>query len=288
MKTSMYTGFTQMVNQYGAAKAVQYARQLGFDAVEGYYEQVEPLEKAKQLRTLLEDAGMRASCVSVYIDLLHPDTVRTMDTLKRMADLTQALGAPYLHHTLVPSCQTRVIGTPSFDAVFDDVVERAGLIADYTKPLGLCCLYEDQGFYFNGYARFERFLAALDRENTGVCADFGNSLFVDEPPEVFIGALSHKIKNVHVKDYLHKPGTAANPGQGWLRSRSGAYLRDTIAGHGCVDMVSCLTLLQAAGYDGYYAFEIGGPEPFEQGLKESFDNLMFYERLAAYSITKSF
>ncbi|MEA4823573.1 MAG: sugar phosphate isomerase/epimerase family protein [Clostridiaceae bacterium] len=285
MKKSMFTGFSGALDKRGAAGAVGYAKALGFDGVEPYpCGAFSTIEQASELKQILDAAGMSASCVSYCVDLSGDGGDAAVEELKKLAELTAACGAPYLHHTLVPGLLAAKLGAPTFDRVFDDVVRRAGIVADTAKTLGITCLYEDQGFLFNGADRFERFLAALDRDNIGVCADFGNILFAGESPESFIGRFSDRVRHVHVKDYLYKPGSVPFPGRGWLRTRDGGYLRDTVPGHGVVDMVACLSVLKGAGYDGFYSFEFGGPEPMEQGLRDAMENLEYYEALAVHTL----
>ncbi len=273
------------MTERGAAEAVRYARALGFDGVEPYpCPAFQTTAQARELGHILREENMAVPCVSLGIDLSGEQGRDSVDRLKRLVDMTAACGAPLLHHTLVPGLRPTPVGAPSFERVFDEVAERAGEVADYAARAGLRVIYEDQGFFFNGAERFARFLAALDRPNTGICADFGNILFADETPESFIGRFSDRILHVHVKDYLYKPGSAPCPGRGWLRTRSGGWLRDTIPGHGVIDMVACLSILAGAGYNGFYSLEFGGPEPFEEGTRQALENLSYYEALAAHTI----
>ena len=285
MKKSMFSGFLRAMTDRGAADAVRYAKELGFDGVEPYpCAAFETLEQARELGHILREENMPAVCVSACVDLSGEEGAGTVERLKRLTDMTAACGAPLLHHTLVPGLSPTHVGGAGFERVFDEVVTRAGDVADYAREAGIRVIYEDQGFLFNGAERFERFLTALNRPNTGVCADFGNILFAGETPESFIGRFSDRILHVHVKDYLYKPASAPFPGRSWLRDRCGGYLRDTIPGHGVVDMVACLSILKAAGYDGFYSFEFGGPEPFESGTRQAMENLDYYEALAAHTI----
>ena len=280
MKFSMFSGFNQALIERGAAGCAAYARELGFQGVEPLAQEgVFTPELVRELKAALDNEGLVTSCFSCGATLFGPDAQKSEDRVKRYIDIARTCGSPYLHHTLGGGLSTRKIGEPSFDEVFDEVVERAGRVADYAAQAGMMCIYEDQGFVFNGADRIDRFMTALNRKNTGICADLGNVLFVDESPERFIGNNSTRIYNVHVKDYLKKSGNAPDPGPAWKKTRGGDYLRGTVPGHGVINMLSCLRLLAECGYDGYYAMEYSGPEPYEWGTKLAIHNLSYYMKL---------
>ena len=284
MKKSMFSGFNRFCKERGVAGAVAYARSLGFDGVEPYPGfGFETEADARALARILRDEGMTAPCVSRAVNLNGPEGDAAVETLKALSDLTAAVGAPQLHHTLVSGLSAAPVGAPSFDEMFSQVTERAAKVAEYANSLGLRVIYEDQGFLFNGCERFARFMTAMKGCNVGVCADFGNIFFVGETPEHFIGCFSNQIFHVHVKDYLYKPATAPFPGKGWLRDRDGGYLRDTVPGHGIVNMVACLSILEKAGYSGYYSFEFGGPEPYDTWMPRAIENLEYYQQLARHT-----
>ena len=285
MKFSFYSGFTRALKERGAAGSVAYARELGFCAVEALptpYLSTE--EQARELKTALDNEGMIMSCFSAGVSLFGEGAQKNEESLYRIIDLAHILGAPYVHHTLGGGLTTRKFGTPTFEEVFDEVVERAGRVSDYAKQAGIRTLYEDQGYFFNGADRFDRFLTALNRENTGVCADFGNSFYFGENPEHFIARNTSRIYNVHFKDYIRKGGNEPAPGEGWHQSVDGDFLRGTVVGHGIVNFVTCLRMLAQSGYDGYYASEFEGPEPFEWATKCGLKNMEYYMQLATHNL----
>lgn len=281
MKKSMFTGFSGALRERGISGAVRYAKSLGFDAVEpSPCDAIDTVAKAEELKRVLANEGMFTACFSLCVTLSGDEGKAVVERLKREADIARACGSPFLHHTLVAGLSPVPIGMPSFERVFDEVVTRAGEVADYCKTIGIKCLYEDQGFLFNGVERFSKFLDAMDHDNIGVCFDFGNIFFAGETPQRFIGAFSNRVMHVHIKDYLYKSGSMPHPGEGWLTTRDGDFLRDTIPGHGIVDFVPCFRILQKAGYKGVYSFEFGGPEPYELGTKRAMENMEYYYELA--------
>ena len=277
MKTSLFGGFSGYLDTLGLEEGVRFVKSFGVDGGEMFpCKSVDTIEAARDLREILKAEGMTCPCFSVCIDLSEKDETNAMNAIRHYIDLAAEIGAPYIHHTLIPSLHHPHFGAPTFDEVFDEVVRRAQIICDYAADKGITCLYEDQGYYFNGADRFERYLTALKRENTGVCADFGNIYFVDEEPADFIGRFTGVIHHVHVKDYLRKVGTW--PGEGWYMSRGGAWLRDTTIGHGVIDFEKSLRILASIGYDGYFSLESGSPEEFVESNRRGLANLKrFYE-----------
>lgn len=279
MNYTFYIGFADMLKKEGIRKAAEYAKSKGFSSVEMLEMQtvirqsiIKDTDEADSYRRVLGEYGLTAACYSVGCDVYKsPETV---EALCRHAELAAALGSPYLHHTLKFSIRASD-NPPPFDEVMEEITESAIKVARYAKNLGVTCIYEDQGLYANGVGNYGRVFSEVHRvcENTGVCGDFGNILFVDEKPEDFLAAFAPHIKHVHVKDYLRKDFGAAVPTNGWYLTKGGRYLRDTTVGSGIIDIPACMKVLKDAGYAGPYALELCHPEPFEVGIKTAMDYL---------------
>lgn len=281
MKLSFYGRINEAIKQRGHSGFAAYVRELGCGGVEGFPGPgLETIADAKALKAAMDSEGLSATCFSVYAMLVGEDAAKNEDRLKYLVEMAHEIGSPYLHHTLVPGEDDIRPGHPRFQSIFDEVAQRAGRVADYAAQAGMMTLYEDQGMIFNDPDVLDMLLKALNRKNVGICADFGNILMVEGTPEEFIRRNIGRIYNVHVKDFLRKSPTDLDPGNGWYRTRSGGYLRDTVLGHGVVDVVECLKLLLDSGYDGWYAFEFWGPEPLDWGMKRSVENFERYYKMA--------
>ncbi len=262
MKFSMYDQFTELVRAHGIEQAAVYAQAHGFSAVEflgTVHPPVESISEAEHARRVLAAQGLSVSCYSVGTTLY--DSPSEEENLLRHAEYAAALGSPYLHHTLHCSL-TRPAASPSFETVLEDVVPRALRVARYAEKLGLVCLYEEQGVYFNGIRHFGTFFHRMQSQatNIGVCADLGNILFADESAEDFVRAFAAETRHVHIKDYRRTfepptDGTAA------FRSAGSMYLTETAVGEGDAHVAACLSILREAGYDGRFSLEIGFPFP---------------------------
>lgn len=255
-------------------QAVDFAKTCGIAAVEPYCDReftLPDVDAAKRLADYAGEQGIGICCFSLAVNVAATDNTAEIERLKRYADVAAAMGSPFLHHTLLPGLKHDFVRLP-FSQLLQRAVQSIRTIYDYAEQVGVKCVYEDQGYVFNGCERFERLIEAVDRE-IGVVADLGNILFVGEQPEVFVGRFAPFIDHVHVKDYLFQPGDSDQPDSHWLTTRDGDYLRDTIIGHGAINFEKIIRILLRAGYQGYYSLEYCGPEDAFKAIRTSADNL---------------
>ena len=104
----------------------------------------------------------------------------------------------------------------------------------------------------------------------------GNFLCADEDPASAFTRVAPYAYYVHAKDFIVKPFTDADPGEGSFRSRGGKYLRGTIVGHGNVPIKQCMYQLKRAGYDDCISIEFEGMEPVFDALRIGLANLKKY------------
>lgn len=267
--------------------AVDYAKELGIHAIEPYpaHEFALPdREQAKRLAEYAASQNIEICCFSMAIDIVSGDRRAAIERLKRYAEVASALGSPYLHHTLYPSLSFEGNGL-SFKEALRYAVEGVREVYDYAAQLGVQCVYEDQGFYFNGVQRFDDFLGEAGRD-VGVVADLGNILFVGEQPEAFVARFASRIKHVHVKDYLYKDSRSPAPGEGWYASRDGGHLRGTIVGHGQVNFQRVFSILNAVGYEGFYSMEYDGLEDARLAHRMGLANMKRYDAMARMDVAR--
>lgn len=279
MKFAMYYGFSERLKSQGCREAVDEAKKLGFSAVELLADlisenpdnPVKDVLEARQLKALLEQEGLSVCCYSVCVNLWkNPGAEQAM---YRQIEIAAELGSPYVHHTLLPWL-TLPEHAPGYNEAVGEITESAARIADYAKSFGIRCIYEDQGFYFNGIEGFGGFFREMKKRcrNIGICADLGNILFVREKPEDFLMAFGQDVCHVHVKDYLYKQ-TMTAPGKYWLKTDADSWLRDTMIGDGIVDFEQCMKVLKNRNYTGYFSLENTHPEPYEEGVLQAMEYL---------------
>lgn len=283
MEFAMYAGFSDVLKEKGAVAAADRAAELQVTAVEmfevagaGHPSVIPDREGAKKVRAALNERGLHVCCWSAYANL-YTDTDAEA-SLCRQAELACEIGSPFLHHTLLPGLKLGE-DLPAFDEAVEKAVDAAARIAKYAEPLGITCIYEDQGLYVNGVENFGFFLREMKNRcrNVGVCGDVGNIFFVDEKPEDFFAAFKDDILHVHLKDYLRKKADCS-PGYYWLPTKGGNWLRDTMIGDGIVNIEACVNILKDAGYSGALALENGHPEPFDIGVKQAMEAVGKYLR----------
>ena len=282
MNFTFYARFNTMAVRDGIEAAADYAVRMGFSSVE-FLESTSPnarflapdTKKAAEIRKILADRGLTVACYSVGTTLWQ--NPQAVESLKRHAEIAAALGSPFLHHTLL-LWLTKTPDLPEFAPAMEYVTDAAADVARHAAPLGVTCLYEDQGMYANGVENFGIFFKEIRNRcaNTGVCGDIGNILFVDEEPEAFFAAYAGDIRHVHMKDYLRK-SAPVSPGRYWMPTAGGSWIRDTMVGHGVIDFGACMKILKDAGYTGAWALENDHPEPFEEGVVQAMQYLKRYE-----------
>ena len=272
---SMYAGFSDLVKRQGTEEAAKYAVSVGASSVElldiidgdsTNLTYATPEDAAEALK-VLKAHGLSISCLSVGVNVVDITSEKptvcapAVESLKLCARIAAALEAPFLHHTLVYPLRLPD-GAPSYGEVCPLAVSAAREVADYCLSLGVICLYEEQGMYFNGAVGFGGFFSRIRSlcKNVGVCGDIGNSLFVDESPEEILAAHASDIKHVHVKDYFIKKELAEGEVCKYP-SRGGVFLLRAPVGEGDINIAKCLSILRSAGYSGAFAIEdtdVGG------------------------------
>ena len=260
MKFTNYYIFKDDLDAHGIEYAAEHTCKLGFDSVEflDFYSDDEPILPDRvdidETRRTLDKYGLDVSCYSVGINILELGREKSVDILMKHAKAAAKLGSPFLHHTLVFPL-TLPENAPSYEEILDTVVDSAKVVADGCAKLGITCIYEPQGMYFNGIdglgGFFERIKALCP--GVGICGDFGNSLFVDVDPKGVISTFAPNIKHVHIKDYT----LSESPMEGidGYVSRGGTYIYETGLGTGAVDFSYGFNEIKKFDYDGAISFE---------------------------------
>ena len=281
MDFTLYAHLNGMVHRDGWEKTAQYARRCGFSSVEllngchpaGTHIPAS-VEQAGRIRRILEANGLHAACYSVGETFLGDDGAKE-EMLREHIRRAAAIGSPYLHHTLI-LWLTLPPDAPTYEKVLAPMADLAARAAEYARTLGVRCLYEPQGMYFNGRLGFGEFYRAVRKrtDNIGICADVGNPMFADDDVLGILADFPGEVYHVHVKDYRR----IAVPEEGvkCYSTRGGAYLRETVVGEGDVEFTEVMRLLQEADYQGAFAMENTHPEPWEDGVRTAMELLKRY------------
>lgn len=260
MKIGIFTPPAAMTN----LEALRQAAEAGCKGFEPFAaaELAEPdMDAARRLKEEAEALGMTIPCLSVGVDITAPGVV---ERLKGYAECTAAMGARYLHHTIYPYLDP-ALASVEFEPLLEKAVSAAREVFDYASSLGVGCIYENQGFVFNGIARYAAFLRALERP-AGVVVDMGNIAFVGEEADAFAREFAVRTVHVHIKDYSR----CAKPSDKGFALPDGTGLELANLCEGDMRLREAAGILEKAGYDGWYMLECS---PIEDGYVEQKRNI---------------
>ncbi len=271
MKTSI-SSYSFAVTGQPQINLIEKAKALGFDAIE--FTDISPLdgkselETAKILRETADKVGIEISCNSVGADLLCKDVKAEIARVKAKVDVAEALGVKMMRHDATFRTPA---GGKGFINVVGGIADACREITEYAAQKGIKTMVENHGMFCQDSDRVELLVNTVDHPNFGIQLDVGNFLCVDEDPGTAVGRCAKYAFNVHIKDFLYKSGEAGSPGEGWIHTRGGSYIRGTIAGHGVVPIRQCVEAVKRAGYDGYLTLEFEGLERIDSALKLGYE-----------------
>ena len=278
MEFTMYTGFAEGLAMNGIEKTVGLAAETGFSSVEileylipGRELVVTDLAFASKIKRELDRHGLGVACYTAYAYIWKEQT--SQQDFHRALDNAAELGAPYFQHTILPWGKPPV-DAPSFEDGIKLAVETAIKVAEYAKPLGITCIYEDQGIYTNGVSGFGDFYWEVKKNcaNVGICGDFANIIEVAEKPEDFLSAFRGEIAHVHIKDCKYLSDDFLPDKTCW-QDKDNNWMCNAEIGKGIVDMKSCLKVLKESGYQGAYALEDALYEPYSKSAQQVMEYL---------------
>ena len=247
----------------------RHVRSLGLNAYEPFASGPlagPDMEAGEKLFSLAQAEGVAIPCVSVGAYLCGERAEAGEARLKDFADLCAHIHVPYLHHTLFPAFRPELRNEP-YEKYLNEAVPRLRRVFDYAEKRGIRCIYENQGFVFNGAERMTKLFQTLDRP-AGAVLDLGNIAFADERADDYVRVLAERAVHVHVKDYAF---TAGLHPKGYVLGER--FIVPTPLGHGSIGACEALTFLRDAGYQGWYMLEhttVSDPDGEE---KECLDKL---------------
>jgi len=275
MKTAISSySFSQLMSRTGDTQltVIKKAKELGFDAIE--FTDLMPEQDMTELQyaALLKDeanaVGIEISCYSVGANLLLEDLDAEVERVKSKVDTAYALGAKLMRHDASFGFVNQVRGYRGFTDVVDILADGCRRITEYAQSKGIRTMVENHGFFCQDSDRVELLVNRVAHPNFGLQVDMGNFLCVDEDPAMAVSRCAPYAYNVHAKDFIFKRGEEGCPGDGFIHTRAGNYIRGTILGHGVVPIRQCVAAFKNAGYDGYLTLEFEGHEQVEFALEQ--------------------
>jgi sugar phosphate isomerase/epimerase len=243
------------------------AKKTGFEAIEFIpldlsfgQGQTTLQELATAISSHCRFIGLTICAYTVPADFLSGsggDIQKEVAQLKECVDTAALLGAKLMRHDIARQLNEKC---KSYRDVIRIAAPAIREVTEYAAIKGIRTCTENHGFLMQDAQRVEELILAVDHVNYGWLVDMGNFACVDQDCAWAVGIAAPYAFHVHAKDFLIKSGAEMDPGMGWFRSRSGNYLRGTVAGHGAIPIVQCRSILKKAGYDGFLSLEFEGME----------------------------
>ncbi|HEU5138387.1 MAG TPA: sugar phosphate isomerase/epimerase family protein [Bacillales bacterium] len=226
---------------------------------------------ANDIRLKAKEVGIDISNYAIGADFVKNDFQQEINRVKKEVDRANQLGVKLMRHDIAsrPPSEDSV---EQFEEDLPQLVTACREIADYASQYGITTSIENHGFYVQANERVRRLVYEIDRKNFKTTLDAGNFMCVDEDPVASVKRNLPYASMVHLKDFYLRP-SGRNPGQGWMQTASGNFLRGAIVGHGDIDMWEMIKVIKASGYDGYVSIEFEGMEDCRTGSKIGMDNV---------------
>nr|SIP63101.1 hypothetical protein [uncultured bacterium] len=258
----------------GEAKAnyfqvIDLAKEMGFDAIEfiDLKLEVQPAESlsalAKDIRAYCEKKDLPIAAYTVGADFLNREN--EVERIKGQVDIAEILGAPVMRHDAFWSMP----GGMTWRQAVEKIAPLIREVTEYAAAKGIRTCTENHGLILQDAERVETLIRTVNHPNYGWLVDMGNFLCADDNPLRAVPIAAPYAFHVHVKDFIFKSFADDDPGDGWIHTRNGNYIRGTVAGHGVVPIRKCLSILKEAGYQGVVSYEFEGHEQNLPALKNA-------------------
>lgn len=174
---------------------VRAVAKMGYEVVEFYSPYFSwSLEKAKEVRKLLDDLGIKCKSTHNGMNTLKPDGIA------KAIDLNQTIGAKYI---VLASA-----GQPKGIDGWKGVAETLTQAAEKLRPLGLRTGYHNHQTEFTALEgkRPMEVLAANTPKDVMLQLDVGTCVEVGSDPVAWVNANPGRINSLHLKDWLSGNG----------------------------------------------------------------------------------
>ncbi|MBR3742178.1 MAG: sugar phosphate isomerase/epimerase [Clostridia bacterium] len=248
---------------------IDLAKEMGYDAIEfiDLKLEVQPAESvaalAKEIRAYCEKQNLPIAAYTVGADFLNREN--EVERIKGQVDIAEILGAPVMRHDAFWSMPSGMTWRQAVDKIAPLIRE----VTEYAAQKGIRTCTENHGLILQDAERVETLIRTVNHPNYGWLVDMGNFLCADDNPLRAVPIAAPYAFHAHVKDFIFKSFADDDPGDGWIHTRNGNYIRGTVAGHGVVPIRKCLSILKEAGYQGVVSYEFEGHEQNLPALKNA-------------------
>lgn len=224
-------------------------------------------KKAKEVGIEISNYAIGANFITEDEEAFHAE----IDRVKKEVDIANRLGVKFMRHDVasrpIPECTIE-----QFEADLPKLVDACQQVADYAAQYDITTSVENHGFFIQAADRVQSLINHVDRPNFKTTLDIGNFMCADEESVAATKKNISYASVVHFKDFYHRPAHL-NPGEGWMPTIAGDYIRGAIVGHGDINMREVVRAVKESGFDGYISVEFEGMENGKLGSKIGMDNL---------------
>lgn len=275
---SSYSLFAAMKsNEMTILDVIDWTSEQGFEHIEivpnlGFKWEEDQL--IDQVRERAQEKGLELSNYAIGANFIQPNEAAYQAEIQRVkdeVDIANRLGVKLMRHDIA----TRDISETTianFEKDLPSLVAACQEIADYASQYGITTSIENHGFYVQLSERVQTVINHVNRPNFKTTMDVGNFLCADEEPLAAVKKNISFASMVHIKDFYRRPAHLY-PGEGWLQTIAGNYLRGAIVGHGDINMREILKVIKESDYKGYLSIEFEGIEESKLASKISLANL---------------
>lgn len=273
--------FKRLLDKTGGKQidTIKMAKDLGFDGIEFADLQCEEgedlLDYAARLKAECDKWDIPAVNLAIGADFINGRNVpkeEEISRVKKYVDAAEILGIKTMRHDVLYKFGDYI----SFDTALPELAAAIREVSAYAKEKGIRTMVENHGFIAQDALRVERLYNAVNYDNFSLLLDMGNFLCADEDPAESASIVAPYVKFVHAKDFYFKAGTSDDPGEQFIVTRGGNFIKGAPIGHGCVPVKQILRILKKVNYEGFISVEYEGWEDTLKGIEIGFNNLKRY------------
>ena len=258
---------------------IKKAKEMGFDGIEIVEfeapEGEDIKDYAKRLKEEADKVGIEIANFCMGADFINGRNVKKEEEVARVKNIIDAvsiLGAKTMRHDAV----NKVGEYLTFENALPELSEKIREVSMYAEEKGIMTMVENHGYLCQDALRVEKLYSAVNYKNFGLLLDMGNFLCAGENPVLSASLIAPYAKMVHAKDFHVKSGDGMDPGERFIKTRDGGFIKGAVFGQGNVPVVQILRALKKAEYKGWISLEYEGWDDVLDGIRIGFSNLKKY------------
>lgn len=271
--------FGELLKEWGLRKTMEFVKDTGFDCMEfsGFPldgEKEELIEKAKEIRDLAEEVGIKLNNYANSADLVGylkgaTSLEEEIQRIKDRVDVAVVLGVDKIRHDVAWQWTNGGRSLIDFWEGLPLFAKACREITEYAQQKGIKTMFENHGFFVQKADRCEALLETVNHPNFGLLLDMGNFICADDNHFNSVRKLAKYAFHCHAKDFYTQDYTCPDQ-DGWFRSDGGTLLQGCALGEGVINPVKCIAILKDSGYKGDLSLEYEGKGDRAEGIRKGY------------------